>query len=132
VKIDKYLDALRDDVMAIGGFKVVGKQFYTKRNPEAAGRALADKLNAERRERLTYEQKRFIIRRAREMRGFSAALCFTCDDTGFDRPRALNPEDEKAKRERELIETVKRAEQLAEDLRRMTQPQLHAIGGGKG
>jgi hypothetical protein len=46
------------------------------------------------------------MRQAREVRGFSAALYFLCDDVGFERPKALNPEDEKQKLQRELVAAV--------------------------
>jgi hypothetical protein len=88
-----FYDALRDDVQACGGGKVVGHWFWPEKSVEAARARLADALNPERRERLSDEQERLIMRRAREARGFSAAICFLCDDTGFERPKALPPKD---------------------------------------
>ncbi len=64
----------------------------TSRRP----RALADKLNAGRRERLSDEQERLLIRLAREKRGFSATLAYLCDETGFERPKAIAPADKAA------------------------------------
>lgn len=129
---DSYVDALRDDVNALGGPKDVGKWFWAEKSIEAARNMLNDCLNDNRRERLTDEQERLIMRKARAARGFSAALYFICDDTQFERPKALNPEDERAKRERELIDTVRRAEQLAAELRKLLPgAPLQAINGGK-
>jgi hypothetical protein len=103
---EDWLSALRDDVQAIGGNKVVGGVFWGALPADEAGRKLATKLNGQRPERLSAEQERFIMRQAREVRGFSAALYFLCDDVGFERPKALNPEDEKQKLQRELVAAV--------------------------
>lgn len=113
---DSFLEALRDDVLALGGPKVVGKQLFPEKDLEPARNTLNDCLNPARRERLTDEQERLIIRRAREVRGFSAALYFLCDDCGFERPKAINPEDERAKLMREFTEGVKRLDAIAERL----------------
>ncbi len=129
---DSYLEALRDDVLVSGGAKVVGKLLFPEKEVEAARNALNDCLNAARRERLSDEQERLIIRRAREVRGFSAAVYFLCDDTGFERPKALNPEDEKAKLQREVIEAARTVKAAVDKLERMSQAPLHSIPGGKG
>jgi len=73
---------------------------------------VAQRLNADRRERLSDEQERLIMRRAREARGFSAALYFICDDTGFERPRSRDPEDEKEKLQRQFIDAVNALQRL--------------------
>lgn len=88
-----YYEALRDDAQACGFKDIAFAMFPEKLKPEAAARALADKLNPERRERLTDEQERLIMRLAREKRGFSSALAYICEETGFERPKAIRPED---------------------------------------
>ncbi len=122
-----YEEALGDDIKASGGLKVVGKLFFPEKDVPAAGRALADRVNPGRRERLTDEQERLIMRRAREARGFSAALWFVCDETGFERPKALNQEDEQAKLQRDFIESVRQQKQIADRIERLTQPPLQAV-----
>lgn len=89
---EDYFAALRDDVTALGGAKEVGRWFWPEKEVMAARNKLNDALNSDRRERLSDEQERLIMRRAREARGFSAAVCFVCDDTGFERPKALTPD----------------------------------------
>ena len=113
---ESYLEALRDDVMALGGPKVVGPWFWpeTEKSVEAARNALNDCLNAARRERLTDAQERLIMRRAREVRGFSAAIYYLCDEAGFERPKAINPEDEQAKLMRDFNRNVENLHKLAE------------------
>jgi hypothetical protein len=114
---EHYYAALRDDCQAIepsrAWSKVVGKHLFPEIvDAEEAGRRLSDKLNPNRRDRLSDEQERFIMRKAREARGFSAALAFICDDVGFERPKALDPKDEA----RELIH---REEQLMAEFRQL-------------
>ncbi len=116
---ENFLDALRDDVKAIGGSKAVGHTFWPEKDVTAAGNAVNDRLNPDRRDRFTDEQERFVMRRARALRGFSAAVCFICDDTGFERPTAKNPEDEIAKRQREFIDAVKRVERIGHELQKL-------------
>lgn len=129
---ESYDQALRDDVKSLGGLKVVGKWFFAEKDPEAAGRALADRLNPERRERLSDEQERMIMRRARESRGFSAALCFIRDDTEFERPKARNPEDERVKLQREILEAARSFKHSVERLERLATAPLTTLSGGKG
>lgn len=124
---DSFLEALRDDVLAIGGPKVVGKLLFPHKEVEPARNALNDCLNSDRRERLTDEQEHFIIRRAREVRGFSAAIYYTCDATGFERPKALNPEDEKAKLQRELIEAARVFKHNVDRLEKLNQAPLTVV-----
>lgn len=124
---ESYLEALRDDVRAIGGAKEVGHTFWPQKDMEAARNAVNDRLNAERRERFENDQERYIMRKARELRGFSAALCYLCDDTGFQRPVAKNPIDELAKHQAAFVEAVKSAQSIVKQLERLTQPPLQAV-----
>jgi hypothetical protein len=125
---ESYEDALRDDVKAIGGPKTVaGLLWPEKTDPIAARNKLNDCLNVERRDRLNDEQERFIMRRARELRGWSAAIFYLCDETGFERPKARDPEDEQAKRQREFIAAVKALERLAPQLAPVAQSMLQAV-----
>lgn len=114
-----WLDALRDDVRTLGGAKAVGLALWPEKSIDAAKNKLNDALNEDRRERLTDEQERWIIRSAREKRGFSAALCYLCDDTGFERPKERDPLDEAAQLQREFIDSVRRHERIVEKLERL-------------
>lgn len=124
---ESYLDALRDDVRACGGAKEIGIKFHPQKEADAARNWVNDRLNADRRERFDDDQARYIMRRAREVRGFSASLCYLCDDTGFARPIAMNPVDVVAKRQQEFIAAVKQVQQIGRDLERLTQTPLQAI-----
>ncbi len=113
---ESYFDALRDDVKALGGSKVVGPLFWPEKSVHVAANTLNDKLNPERRERLTEEQERLIMRRAGATRGFSAALAYICDETRFERSKPIEPQDEVAKLQREYIAAVKQLAAIAPKL----------------
>ena len=101
-------EALKDDIRALGGSKVVGAMLWPEfeDEPEKTRTRLNDRVSAERRERLSDAQERLIMRKAREKRGWSAVMCFIADDTGFERPKALAPVDEAARLQRAFIESV--------------------------
>lgn len=124
---ESFLEALRDDVKAIGGSKSVGGKFWPEKDLHAAANLVNDCLNANRRDRFNEDQERYIMRKARELRGFSAGICFLCDDTGFERPLAKNPVDEIAKRQQEFIDAVRTAERVSHELQRLTQAPLAAV-----
>jgi hypothetical protein len=119
---ESWLEALRDDVRAIGGAKVVGAALWPEKSIDAAKNKLNDALNEERRERLTDEQERWIMRSAREKRGFSAALYHLCDDVGFERPKERDPLDEAAQLQREFISAVQTLKHIEERLERTNLP----------
>lgn len=121
---ESWLDALKDDVRAIGGAKIVGCMFWPEKDPLAARNKLNDSLNPERREALTDEQERMIMRLAKEKRGFSAGLYFLCDDIGFERPKARDPQDEAAALQRQFIEAVRLSQNIATKLEALTQPRM--------
>lgn len=116
---ESWHDALKDDVKAAGGLQTVGKIFRADLDKDAAGRWLADRLNPDRRERLTDTQERLIMRLATKARGFSAALCHVCDDVGYTRPEPKKLEDERAALQRDFVAAVKTADRLAEKLAQM-------------
>jgi hypothetical protein len=114
---DSYLDALRDDVIAVGGSKEVGEWFWREKTPEARRNCVNDRLNAERRERFTDEQEQLIMRRAVQKRGYSAAHYYRCDVLGTERPKALRIEDQQEKAQREFVEAVARFERSVQTLK---------------
>jgi len=119
--------ALRDDVQALGGAKAVGMLLWPEKDPLAARNKLNDTLNAERRERLSHEQEQMIMRKAREIRGFSAALYSLCDEAGFKRPEPRDPLDEAAQLQREFIASVEIQKRIASKLEALTQSPIRAV-----
>lgn len=111
---ENYRAALRDDCKAIeptrGWAKIVGKMLFPELDADTAGRKLDDCTNPNRRDRLSDEHERMVMRLARERRGFSAALDFICDDTDFERPKPRDRKDE-------ALELISRAERLVSEQR---------------
>lgn len=105
---ESWEDALKDDVRALGGTKAVGVMLWPEleERPEKASSRLSDRIAPDRRERLSDEQERMIMRQAREKRGWSAAMCFLADDCGFERPLARAPQDEMAALQRSFMASV--------------------------
>lgn len=125
---ESWEDALRDDVRALGGSKVVAASLWPeKTDPIAARNKLNDAMNTERRERLTQEQELFIMRRAKEVRGFSAAMFFLCDEVGTERPKSKDPQDETAALQREFIESVRRNERILHRMEALAQVGPRAV-----
>ncbi|MTI72562.1 MAG: hypothetical protein FH747_03035 [Stenotrophomonas sp.] len=111
-------EALRTDILMLGGPKVVGAMLKPEADPQAAGRWLSDCINTAKAEKLGLEQMLFIMRRAREQ-GSSAAMFFMADECGYSRPQPLEPEDERAKLQREYIGATKALAKIAERAERL-------------
>jgi hypothetical protein len=117
---ESWEEALQDDVRGLGGYKAVGQLLFPEIiDPAAAGRTLADKLNINRRERLSDKQERLIMRLAAQKRGYSAAMCFACDDTSHERAKPLNAADETTEVQRQYIAAVQLQAKLAERMERL-------------
>jgi hypothetical protein len=117
-------EALKEAVKALGGAKKVGQQLKPERLADDAGRWLSDCLNADRREKLDPEQVLWILRESRKV-GCHTAMHFICDDAGYTKAAPLEPEDEKARLQREFIEATK---QQTRNVERMEQ--LFGARGG--
>jgi hypothetical protein len=99
---EDYFDALRTDILASGGFKVVGSQMWPEKSPDKAGENLASCLNRTRSEKLDGEQIMFIKKLAKKSGSF-ATVMFEMDDIGLTHPTAIEPEDEKVRLQREVL-----------------------------
>jgi hypothetical protein len=111
-------EALRTDILALGGFKAVGALLKPESDPTAAGRWLNDCLNTSKPEKLGLDQMLLIIRKARDS-GSSAGISFIADECGYSRPMAIEPEDERAKLQREYIGSIKALAKLTERAERL-------------
>lgn len=116
-------DALREVVQALGGTKVIGAKMRPELPVDHAGRWLADCLNTDRRERLCPEQVLFLAKAGRAA-GCHALLNYICRESGYADPVAIEPEDERAKMQREFIEATKSLSAMAARIERLSQPQV--------
>lgn len=106
-------DALREVIQAAGGFKAVGHLLWRDLPVDHAASRLRDCLNADRREHLTPSQVALLLRLGREV-GCHAAAVFLMRDAGYSDPVPVEPEDEKARLQREFIEATKTLNRMAE------------------
>lgn len=111
-------DALRELVQSSGGYKAVGIKLWPDQPADHAAGKLRDCLNPDRRERLTPEQVCYLLRLGREA-GCHAAITFMARDAGYADPQPVEPEDERAKLQREYVEAAKAMQRMAERIERL-------------
>jgi ATP phosphoribosyltransferase regulatory subunit HisZ len=118
--------ALRDDVLALGGATRVGA-WFTKKSQDAQRNYVNDRLSADRRGRFKQEQIELIMRRAVELRGFSAAHYYLCDSIGAQRPGEKDPESERDRAKRAFITAADKVDNATKELRHAMQ-ELDRLG----
>lgn len=112
-------DVLRAIVQALGGAKKVGPLLRGKDlTIEASGRWVLDCLNAERRERFAPEHVVCLLAEARRI-DFHAGMHFLCQEAGYEQAKPIEPEDERAKAQREFVEAVQMMSRVAERMERL-------------
>lgn len=111
-------DALREVVQALGGFKKVGTAMRPEKGADEAGRWLADCLNADRREHFDPDQLLWLLREGRTA-GIHSAANFLMRDSGYADPTPIEPEDERARLQREFIAAAEGVQAIAERLTRL-------------
>lgn len=119
---DSLDDALGAVVAACGGAKVVGAKLWPEKSPETAARLLKDCLNPDRPEKLSGDQMLLLLRMGRE-RGCHAAMQYIASDCGYT-AAPIEPEDERAKLQRDYIEAARQMARLAERIERVNAPAI--------
>lgn len=110
-------DALRELVMSLGGTKAMGSRMRPELPADHAGRWLNDCLNDSRREHLTPEQLMWLLAEGRKA-GIHGAMSYVNSGCGYSVPLPVDPEDERAKLQREYIEAARAMQHLAERIER--------------
>lgn len=118
---EDFNDALHDLVQALGGYKKIGPRLWPEAAPEEAAQKLRHCLNKERREKLSPHQVLLLLRWGREIE-FHGAKHFLDDDTGYARSAPMDPETERARLQREFIDSVGRLETLRDSMARFEVP----------
>lgn len=108
-------EATRTDVMACGGFKEVGASLWPHLSVPDAGRRLANCLNDTRQEKLDQAEALFIKKLARRLGSFAMAT-YEADEITIERPRVIEPEDEKARLRKEFIRAVGQLDSIKSQL----------------
>lgn len=111
-------DALREVVQALGGFKKVGAAMRPEKSVDEAARWVADALNAERRERFDPDQVLWLLRAGRAA-GVHACANYLMREAGYADPVPIEPEDERARLQREFIEASKVISGIGDRLARL-------------
>ncbi len=111
-------DALREVVQALGGAKKVAAAMRPDRTPDEAGRWMSDVLNPDRREHLDPDQVLYLLKAGRAA-GCHAAANYLMREAGYADPTPVEPEDEKARLEREFIAAAKGISAIADRLARL-------------
>jgi hypothetical protein len=111
-------DAIRSDSIAIGP-KILAALLWPEKPIEQAARLLADCLNRDRSQRLTPEQLQLVIREARKAGSF-CTISYICDDANMTRPLPVEPEDEIARIQREVVKAADTFKQMVERLERLS------------
>lgn len=112
-------DVLRALVQALGGAKKVGAALRgNDLGVDAAGRWVLDCLNPDRRERFTPEQVLYLLGAARKI-GFHAGMHYFNVEAGYAPPQPVEPEDERARLNREAIEAIHALRGITDRLERL-------------
>jgi len=105
-------DVLKYVVQSLGKPKDVGPLLFPhKEDPFAAGRLLSDCINSNRDAKLDIEQIILLLRLAKE-KGCHAGIEYLCTAAGYSKPTPIDPQDEQAERQREVIRQLQLTRQL--------------------
>lgn len=97
--------AIHTAIMALGGAKKIGSCLWPDKPADKAGELLNNCLNRTRAEKLDPEQVNYISREARKV-GCHAIAEFNGSDQGYQ-VTPIEPEDEKAELQRQIINASK-------------------------
>ncbi|MDP2346737.1 MAG: hypothetical protein Q8N34_03315 [Gammaproteobacteria bacterium] len=117
-KKDTILEALQADVDALGGNKAVGMILWPEKDPVSAGKHLSNCFREDRNERITPEQVALIIKRARHAGSFHT-LHHICDDASVTHPTPIEPEDERARLQKQFIKAVEHLDFIRANMDRL-------------
>lgn len=111
------LDAVREAIRVLGGFKAVGQLLYPEKAADAAGRALADTVNADRKERLTLAQVMLVMKMARD-KGCHGPWRWISEEVGYSAD-PIEPEDELTRLMRDYLAEKTRSQARDAKLERL-------------
>lgn len=121
---DDPYEALRVIVMRLGGPKKVGKMLWPEKTIEAAAIHLNNCLNRDRQEKLDLDQIDLLVAKGREIGCHAFMECMGMRHAYRVEP--IEPENERARLQREFIEAAKHMETLAERITRL-EPAIKAV-----
>mgnify|MGYP000107700471 CR=1 FL=1 len=102
---EDWQSAARDVIRAAGGTKAVAALLWPAKPITAAQQRLTDCLNPQRDEKLSPDEFLMLLRIGREHR-CHALIGHIAQETAYTIPTPIDPEDEKARLQRQFIERV--------------------------
>ncbi|MFU8837891.1 MAG: hypothetical protein ACNA75_06260 [Thiohalomonadaceae bacterium] len=111
-------DAIAADIMACGGYKKMALELWPALKMETAYARLKACLNHDKAEKLSPEEISLITRMARQ-RGSLATLTYMLREAHCADPAPIEPEDEKARLQREYVASVKALQKLSKQLEKL-------------
>lgn len=121
-------ERIEDAIAAVAdalGRKRLACELWPEKTARDAHNLLDACLNAERRERLTPQQLLFVARRGRED-GRHAIMQYLTRELGYADPQPIEPEEERARLQREFVEATHRLARLAERIEALGRPRAVA------
>lgn len=117
---EDFCSALTTCVQALGGAKKVGVMLRPEyeEDPDKAARWLLACLNPARDEKLSFEQTFKVMREAKAI-GCHVAMFHITQEVGYAEPQPIEPEDEKARLQRDYIAAVKSLQTISQRMEAM-------------
>lgn len=116
--IEDIYHALRVDISACGGNKVVGAQLWPSVDVLDARDKLARCVNPHSKEKLDYNEVLFIKRLARD-RGSFATIYYECDQCELERPGPLDMNEEILRLQERVLALGNALEGVADDVQKI-------------
>jgi hypothetical protein len=117
-------EAVTEAIRACGGTKKVAAMLWpaiAAQNLDAARRKLANCVNPECADKLSLGELMLVLSAARAA-GCHVAMQYLSTALGYADPQPIEPEDEKAKLQREFIESTRALAKLAQRIESLDQP----------
>lgn len=106
-------------VSALGGPKRVGSEMWPSMSPDKAGRKLSDCLNDNHQQKFSPDDIMWLLREGRKY-GVHSAMSFISEESGYDTPQPIEPEDERAKLQRQYVEATKMMAGIAKQMEKLS------------
>lgn len=118
IAYDDIYDALRVGVQTMGGNKAVGARLWPEKMPDKAGELLANCLSTTRPEKLDPEQFMLIVRWSKRA-GCHAPMQHMAQNTEYETPKPIEPEDQKERLQREFVQAMQRLDAISQAMKEM-------------
>ncbi len=123
-------ERIEDAIAAVAdriGRKRLAKELWPDKSDRDAHNLFDACLNPERKERFSPSQLMFLAKRGRGA-GYHAILCFMCRELGYADPQPIEPEDERAKLQREYVDAARSMARMAERIEKLaTAPSIRSV-----